>query len=107
MKSTRTKACAISQQVKRIVYKRDHEQCLLCGKWVTLSCACCHFIPRSQGGMGVEKNILTLCPDCHREFDNGDGRQEKEIFLQMYLESKYPDWNHEDVIYDKWKGVFG
>lgn len=46
--SKRSKACEISQKVKEIVWNRDNQQCIYCGKWVPKACANAHFIKRSQ-----------------------------------------------------------
>ena len=75
-----TKATAISPEVKRIVWERDGKQCTLCQKYVPVSCACAHVVRRSQGGMGVEENIVTLCPECHREADEGKTAHLFEVY---------------------------
>ena len=103
MKSKRTKACEIPKEVKKAVYERDNERCLICGRWVCEFYACAHFIPRSQGGLGIEQNILTLCSEDHRRYDESSHREEYKQFFRKYLQSKYPDWNEKDLIYDKWK----
>ena len=46
--SKRSKACEISQKVKKIVWLRDNCECIYCHKWVPISCANAHFIKRSQ-----------------------------------------------------------
>jgi len=103
----RTKACAIPKEVKEKVYKRDNERCLICGRWVMPSLACAHFIGRAQGGLGIEENILTLCEGDHFMYDNGIIDREKyKQYFRDYLKSKYENWNEEDLVYDKWKGVF-
>ena len=104
MKSKRSKACDISQKTKQIVWERDNGKCIICGKYVPVSCACCHFIARSHSGLGIEQNILTLCIDCHRDYDNSSKRKKyKEMFID-YLKDKYgEDWKEEDLIYNKWK----
>ena len=105
MKSKRTKACEIPKSVKKTVYERDNHKCIICGRWVDESCACCHFIGRAQGGLGIEQNILTLCPTCHRQYDNGLHRHDyREVFAE-YLASKYPGWNEKDLVYDKWQTI--
>ena len=48
MKSKRSKACEISQKVKEIVWNRDNNKCIYCGRYVPMSCANSHFIKRSQ-----------------------------------------------------------
>ncbi len=101
-KSKRSQACEISRETKYIVNKRDHSKCLLCGRYVDVGGSCCHLIPRSHGGLGIEQNILTLCSDCHREFDNGAGRHEKYETLENYLKDCYPGWNKEQCTYSKW-----
>ena len=105
-KHSRTKACEISPDVKRIVYKRDG-RCLMCGSGVREENACCHLIPRSQGGMGVEKNILTLCQKCHREFDEGPDREYWTNWFNWYLTGIYGPIERSEVVYDKWEAIFG
>ena len=70
--NARTKALAISKEVKETVYKRDRGRCILCGA-VGLPEA--HYIPRSKGGLGIEQNIVTLCRPCHDKLDNTTERK--------------------------------
>ena len=96
----RTKALAIPQSVKETVWERDNRCCVYCGTPYAFPDA--HYIPRSKGGLGVEKNILTLCRDCHRRYDQTVERKEMRVFFRGYLESIYPDWNEEDLVYNKY-----
>lgn len=96
----RTKASQIPKKIKDKVWKRDNERCLLCGRWVPVECACCHFIGRGRLGLGIEQNIITLCIECHRNLDNGEVGRDK---LREYLKSKYPGWNEKDLVYSKWR----
>lgn len=93
-----TKYTNITPAVKRAVYIRDNGRCVLCGRpgdpW-------CHVVPRSQGGLGREENIVTLCPDCHRSYDQGTNRNALYARLVAYMKGFYPDWNREDMIYKK------
>lgn len=95
----RTKALAISKKVKEAVYKRDGGVCVLCGSRTGEPVA--HIIRRSQGGLGIEKNIVTLCPCCHREFDEGKNREQIYVRLVAYIKGFYPEWNKKDMIYRK------
>ena len=65
----RTKALAIPQTVKDAVFKRDNERCVICGS--PLGQPNAHVVRRSQGGKGIERNIVTLCYLCHRAYDEG------------------------------------
>lgn len=67
-----TKATSIPKSVKEAVYERDGGRCILCGRNNGEPVA--HVIRRSQGGRGIEQNIVTLCPSCHRAFDEGPQR---------------------------------
>lgn len=95
-----TKATAIPDFVKEAVRIRDNDRCILCGSWNALPNA--HVVRRSQGGMGIEKNIVMLCPSCHREFD--EGKSGKDLYVQIvaYLKGFYPDWSKEDMVYRRW-----
>lgn len=101
MKSRRTKALEISAAVKRHVYERDKGCCVLCGSPNGLPNA--HYIGRAQGGLGIEKNVVTLCPECHREYDQTARREEIRQELRDYLRGFYPDWDENELIYRKWE----
>ena len=105
LSSKRAKACAIPVGVKCAVAARDAIDgwvcCVLCGSNEAIPEA--HYIPRSKGGLGIERNILSLCRRCHRLLDQGT-REEREFLKKQakdYLMSKYPDWNEEELYYKK------
>lgn len=103
MKHKRTKATSISKEVRHEVYERDGHKCILCGRWVDESHACCHIIRRSQGGLGIPQNIVTLCDDCHREMDGyGDNRRLLRE-AQAYIEAEYGYIDPQDLVYDKYR----
>ncbi len=96
--SKRSKACAISPKVKQAVYERDKGRCIICGRNGIPNA---HYIRRSQGGLGIEQNVVTLCQTCHHRFDNGDKRKEIGAVIADYLKRQYPGWDKEDVIFRK------
>lgn len=109
MKSIRTRALEIPPKVKKAVSKRDSEEghpcCLWCGKPAPTddktAFSCAHYIPRSQGGLGIEENILTLCWDCHNKYDHTSERAEMKGIFKSYLKSIYPDWDEKKLVYRK------
>lgn len=106
---TRTKALGITIRVKEEVAERDsfdgHPCCILCGLPAPvnnrLAFSCAHYISRSQGGLGIEWNILTLCPGCHYRYDQTTDRAMLKPFFGRYLKSHYPDWDEENLYYKK------
>lgn len=101
-KKTRTIATSIPKSVKEKVWERDNHKCIFCHKNVPVECACCHYIRRSQGGMGIEENIFTACNNCHKEHDEGENQLAMQKKSKNYLSSKYMDWNIENLIYKKY-----
>ena len=100
-KSKRAKATSIPQEVREKVLQRDNYRCVVCGK---AGIPNAHYIRRSQGGLGIEQNVVTLCQVCHSAYDDGFCRQSYGKIIHDYLEAKYyPNWNEKDLIYDKWK----
>lgn len=100
--SNRAKATDISQKTKQIVWDRDSHKCIYCGQVVSKSCANAHFIKRSQGGLGIPENIVTLCPDCHSKEDNGLETTLYEEYIGNYLKSIYgSNWHIQNLIYKK------
>ena len=97
-KHRQTKATDISPAVKKAVWERDCECCIICGSIYAAPEA--HYIPRSSGGLGVEQNVVTLCRACHGLF-----HQEVEwinLAVRDYLRSKYPDWDEKKLYYKKY-----
>ena len=104
-----TRARDFSKAVKERIAERDsidgHPCCINCGKPARpenpLAFSNAHFISRAQLGLGVEWNGLTLCPDCHRRYDQTTDREELRSYFREYLMDHYPDWDESRLIYRK------
>lgn len=99
MRSKRARALDISPKVKKAVWERDGERCIFCGDHRAMPNA--HIVPRSQGGLGVEENVVTACIGCHHKLDNTEERREMLEKAKEYVTGIYPGWNEADVIYRK------
>ena len=99
MKTKRAKACDITKKVKDRVWERDGQRCIICGSPYAMPNS--HYIRRSQGGLGIEENIVTMCVICHEMYDQGPQRPLIATYTERYLRSKYPNWNPETLIYKK------
>lgn len=112
-----TLSTAIPVQVKAAVAQRDCANgpatCIICGR---PGGPHCHVVRRSQGGKGVEENIVSLCGACHYAFDEGIGmkrleplgfhsRQDIEDYIVDYLKGIYPGWSKERVTYHKFEDM--
>lgn len=90
----------ISPEVRAVVYKRDSWEetpcCVFCGRPYP---EVHHYVERSRGGMGVEQNLICLCPSCHRKLHNGD--RNIKVFCKAYLEDKYEGWEENAQIVQK------
>lgn len=112
MKSQRTKALEIPIKVKQAVAERDsfngHPCCIWCGRPAPVSnplaFSNAHYIPRSNGGLGVEENILTLCWECHMRFDQSTERDKMKDFFKRHLMNVYPEWDEKKMVYRKGEG---
>ena len=108
-----TRATAIPPNTKKAVALRDCANgpatCIICGQ---PGMPCCHIVRRSQGGMGIAANIVTLCSPCHYALDEGLGmkrlrplglntQQDVRKFVVEYIKCFYPDWTEENVKYKK------
>lgn len=102
MRHLRKKATDIPVEVRMEVAIRDNGNCIICGKSGVPNA---HYIKRSQGGLGIPQNIVTLCPKCHYEQDFGKETIEYTLMLKNYLKSKYDGWNEEDLKFKKYKGL--
>ena len=98
-----TKATQIPNDVKQKVFIRDNGKCIVCG---SPGIPNAHYIRRSHGGMGIEENIVTLCPKCHHDFDNGFKREEIGSYIKESLDKFYPDFPDEKRVYDKYDWLY-
>ena len=101
-KSRRSRACDLTPQLKAIVRAGDNGRCIICG---APGLPNAHYIARSQGGLGIEENIVTLCPACHMEYDNGTARKRYAEQIRSYLRSRYNHWDETKLVYDKWENL--
>lgn len=100
LSSKRAKALAITDEARKAVYRRDNGRCVFCHRPGNPEA---HYIPRSKGGLGIEKNILTLCRECHRRYDQGTANERnwmRSVFRD-YLKGQYQDWDEDKLIYHK------
>ena len=99
-KSERSKACDIPRAVKNAVWSRDHLRCILCRSTSAMPNA--HYISRAEGGLGIEQNIVTLCHDCHREYDQSPRRSVIRQEIRDYLKRIYGEsWREEDLVFKR------
>lgn len=96
-----TKACEISSKTRLKVGNRDGWCCIICGNPSARPEA--HYIRRSQGGLGIEQNVVTLCRRCHYDFDNSDKRDEIGDMIRNYLKSCYKNWDEKKLVYNKYQ----
>ena len=105
----RTFALSISLRTKKAVAERDSVDgwpcCVYCGRPAPtenpLAFSCAHYISRAQGGLGIVWNIITLCTDCHRLYDQTERRNELRQYLRAYLMRAHKGWNEESLTYQK------
>lgn len=95
---------SITEDVRMTVRIRDNGRCVFCGSDENVEHSA-HYIPRSEGGMGIPENVVTLCNNksinkCHQKFDFGTD-EEKQIIgekIEAHLKKHYPGWSREKVI---------
>ena len=100
MASKRSKACDISPKVRNEVLDRDGCACIICGEKHNLQIA--HYVSRARLGLGIAKNLGTMCIHCHFQYDNGKLHTEMKKAFEDYLKAHYPDWDEKELIYKKW-----
>jgi 5-methylcytosine-specific restriction endonuclease McrA len=102
-----TKARDFDRNTKIAISERDSINgwpcCVYCGAAAPapLAWSNAHFIARSQGGLGVLENGLTLCPECHRRYVQTTDRKHMRRYFWEYLKSHYPYLTEYDLIYRK------
>ena len=107
-----TKARDFPRKVKEEIAERDSINgwpcCIVCGaaappspNGIAIGWSNAHFISRAQGGKGIPENGLTLCPICHRRYDQTTARFEMRGYFREYLSEHYENWSEDALIYRK------
>jgi 5-methylcytosine-specific restriction endonuclease McrA len=102
-----TKARDFDRKSKMEISRRDSIDgwpfCVYCGAAAPseLAWSNAHYISRAQGGLGIPANGLTLCPECHRRYDQTTAREKMRWFFREYLKEHYEEWSEEALIYRK------
>ena len=102
-----TKARDFSPKTKKAIMNRDMIDgwpcCVNCGATAPSNespvWSNAHFISRAQGGLGTEENGLTLCPACHRKYDQTTERPRLRAYFREYLMDHYPGWDESKLYY--------
>lgn len=97
-KSKRSQATDIPKSVKDTVWERDGRMCIFCGSPFAFPEA--HICSRAQGGLGVEKNIITVCRRCHNLLDQSPEREKMLGIAKRYLERIYGNIDESEVKYN-------
>lgn len=107
--SKRSRACDFSAKERTLIKERDY-QCIFCRRRYRMEKAdtfntsvmeIMHYIPRSQGGLGIAKNAALGCKYHHMMMDESVHHAEMREILKEYLQSIYRDWDEADMVYHK------
>lgn len=112
MKSKQTKAHEFSPATRQIIKERDGG-CIFCkigyhmegaNEFALTMRSIMHYIPRSQGGLGIPENGAVGCQWHHEMLDNGNSGRRKEMMhiFKDYLKERYPEWDEKKLVYSKW-----
>ena len=99
--SKRAKAVDIPTSVRKKVLVRDKGFCVVCGQPGIPNS---HYIKRSQGGLGIEQNVVCMCVKCHNAYDNGNDKMKTKMIhdkVKKYLKRQYKDWKEDNLYYKK------
>lgn len=116
-RSKQAKAHEFSLAARKKIIERDNEECIFCrlqyemegAGWLATVKGIMHYIPRSQGGLGIPENGAYGCQWHHEMMDNGNRGKREEMLgiFREYLQGHYPDWDKDKLVYDKWDFLKG
>lgn len=82
--TTRSKFCEFDKEARKLIKKRDNNECVICHKKGALQIM--HiFLSRAKGGKGCKENGCLGCIKCHSIIDNPIGDEQLRLSKQ-YLE---------------------
>ena len=112
-KSKQARAREFSPAARQMIRERDGDRCIFCEMGYpgipTYTCGLqiMHYIPRSQGGLGIPENGAVGCVCHHQMLDNGREGLEMKALFRNYLMKHYPGWDEKKLVYSKWNFLEG
>lgn len=101
---------------RRKIFMRDHGQCIFCEAGFPVPEEetfgrdikdIMHYIPRSQMGLGIEKNGAVGCRYHHMKLDNGNDSLLRQAMLETFrdhLRKHYGELDRKELTFSKWEG---
>lgn len=117
-RSKQARAREFSPAARKEIIRRDYRECIFCklqyemegADWLAVEVkSIMHYIPRSQGGLGIPENGVVGCQWHHDMMDNGNRGKREEMLniFREYLKKHYPGWDKKKLVYDKWEFLKG
>lgn len=110
----RTKSLQFDARTRHRVFVRDGGRCIFCDAGFEGGDGfergikdVMHFIPKSQGGLGIEQNGAIGCRFHHMKLDNGNDTTLRARMLEhfeKYLRQQYKEkWDRKELTFSKWE----
>lgn len=82
----------LSKRTVSKILRRAKLKCSLCG-WNEAQCDVHHILPKKDNGSNEMKNLICVCPNCHRKLHElGDKYKTKEYLSTLSLHETFPEW---------------
>ena len=108
----RTKATQFDKTTREAIAIRDGMMCIFCKMGYKMPDKAniggmifdtMHIVGKAQGGRGIMENGVLGCRYHHNMLDASLNRNEMMAMIDEYMKELYPNWNREDLVYDKTK----
>lgn len=99
-----------SDKVKREIYDRDNGRCAFCSTPFNLESVPHHIYFKSQMGLGIAQNGITVCRTCHDKCHgkvNGVNQHAMRSMALSYLTQFYneEELTRDKLTYSKWSDM--
>lgn len=85
----------LSKRTISKILKRANQGCMLCG-WNEATCDIHHIIPKKNGGLDTNDNLIVICPNCHRKVHCNKLEIPKEKNIEVLFKN-WTDYYYVDL----------
>ena len=86
------KSNKLDENIRKAVILRDHNQCMLCKK-TEGSKDVHHIKPKRSNGSNTLKNLITLCPECHKKITGIEEQYMDMLYKITDMQNKHLNLN--------------